>query len=385
METLDLTSSRFWSTSESLVFANPRDPIALSEAEIMQPWIGTQAELIAHLLFRTSGSTGKGKWVALSKSALLASARAVNEFLNVTSADRWLLTLPAFHVGGMGIAARAYLARCKMVNDNKKWDAARCHQLCVTENITLTSLVPAQLLDLVRLKLPAPESLRALLVGGGRLEDSVYQKAIDLGWPVHETYGMTETSSQVATANAAERRLRVLPHWEVSVNDDGRLQLRGEAALTCYVGCERGACFMEDPKQDGWLVTNDRGNVSCGELTVYGRADRCVKILGELVDLSEVERTIQLVSKEAGLPYQELVVMAVQPPEAGEYRDQRRGTLLILCCEKNEGMSGMLGKYNAACHALQRIKGIALLEAIPRTPIGKIDYPLLSQLLQSEK
>ncbi|MBK1829159.1 AMP-binding protein [Verrucomicrobiaceae bacterium R5-34] len=385
MEASDLTSSEFWSSTQPWVIPNPRDSVAVAEAEIIQPWLEQQAGLQGHLLFRTSGSTGKGKWVALSRSALLASARAVNEFLQVTPNDRWLLTLPLFHVGGFGIAARSYLAGCLMLQGESSWDAERCYDRLCEESITLTSLVPAQLGDLVGLGRSAPPSLRAVLIGGGRTDDSIYQQAVELGWPVHETYGMTETASQVATAPTGGRQLQILPHWQVGTDEHQLLKFQGEALFSAYVGCDQGRCFIDDPKQDGWFISSDRGEVASGILTVMGRADRCVKVLGELVDLSEVESTLKRVADEAGLSQRELIVTAVQPPKAGEYRDQRRGTLLVLCTDQDDGLASLLEKYNAVCPALQRIKGIAVLGEIPRTAIGKIDYPLIQQLLQSDQ
>ncbi|BDS08352.1 hypothetical protein NT6N_33920 [Oceaniferula spumae] len=386
MEKADLTKADFWLSADTHVLANPRDLVACSEAGTIQQWSKSEPRLSGHMLFRTSGSTGKGKWVALSKSALLASARAVNDFLEVTAADRWLLTLPLFHVGGVGIAARAYLSGSMIVRTSEKWEPVHCHRQLTDEKITLTSLVPAQLSDLVRLDLAAPESLRAVLIGGGRLDDTLYKKATELEWPVRETYGMTETASQVATAKAGERKLNVLPCWEVFENSDGCLRVKGEALFTGYVGCENDSCFLEEPHDaEGWFLTNDRGALTKGQLTIQGRADRCVKILGELVDLNEVEQTIHATMEALGYSYQELAVMAVEPPTTGEYRDVRRGVLLVVCIEQSDNFSKVLECYNERCQPLHRIKGIAVLDPLPRTAIGKISYAELQQILKSDK
>lgn len=385
MGTPDLTTKDFWVSASTLVMANPLDATAVSEAEFIREWVMDQPGLSVHMLFRTSGSSGKGKWVALSKTALLESAQAVNDFLKVTAEDRWLQTLPLFHVGGMGIAARGYVAGCDVIGGLEKWDAVRCSQLLAREKITLTSLVPAQMADLISLGVSAPESLRAVVIGGGRLDATLYQNARDHGWPVQESYGMTETCSQVATALPGERDLCVLPLWDVTEHADGCLQVRGNAMFTGYVGCGENGCFIEDPKDDAWFVTHDRGVVVGDHLIIHGRSDRCVKILGELVDLSEVEQEIQEVIKKMERPYQELAVMAVAPPEAGVHMETRRGTLLIACVEQNENLSDVLEKYNADCHPLHRIKGVALLDSLPRTGIGKISYPELELLLKSER
>src|SRR5438045_3187840 len=74
----------------------------------------------AHLFVVTSGSTGTFKIVALSKQAVLASAIAVNERLVATNRDIWCRVLPLFHVGGLGILARAHVSGARVIE--REWD-----------------------------------------------------------------------------------------------------------------------------------------------------------------------------------------------------------------------------------------------------------------------
>ena len=156
-------------------------------------------ELQGHVLFETSGSTGTPKWIALSKDALLASASAVNAHLGVTKSSCWGLALPAHHVGGFGVAARAFAAGCAFREFGKKWNPAEFTIWLGENQVTHTSLVPTQVHDLVSAELRAPESLAAIVVGGGRLDEATGQAARNLGWPVLASYGMTEAASQIAT------------------------------------------------------------------------------------------------------------------------------------------------------------------------------------------
>ena len=227
MGTSDLTTSGFWGSDQCHVMVNPRDARALEDAKTLLPWVQSEESLAGHILFSTSGSTGGSKWVAISRSALLASARAVNTHLGASGNDRWLRALPDFHVGGMGIFARCYEAGCACVSLEGKWSPAGYHSLACDEGITLSSLVPTQLVDLVSADLPSPPTLRAVLIGGGRLDDAIYQKAIALGWPVMETYGMTEASSQVATTTLNTRQLEILPCWQADQISEGELKLKG--------------------------------------------------------------------------------------------------------------------------------------------------------------
>ena len=74
-----------------------------------------------HIFVATSGTSGDVKLVALSKDAILASAAAVNARLGARREDVWCCVLPTFHVGGLGIHARAFLTGSRVIN--MSWDA----------------------------------------------------------------------------------------------------------------------------------------------------------------------------------------------------------------------------------------------------------------------
>ena len=58
----------------------------------------------------TSGSTGVPKPIAHTVGNHVWSARGVIEALAVTTQSRWLLDLPLYHVGGLGVVVRCALA-----------------------------------------------------------------------------------------------------------------------------------------------------------------------------------------------------------------------------------------------------------------------------------
>src|SRR5207248_10782092 len=131
-ETVDFESS------DSHLLLNPRMPAEeRARLEALVP------PLPAHVFVATSGTTGAIKLVALSKQAIPASAAAVNERLAASANDVWCRVLPYFHVGGLGIHARAHLSGARVLE--MPWDA---HAFAAAE-ATLASLVPAQVHDLV--------------------------------------------------------------------------------------------------------------------------------------------------------------------------------------------------------------------------------------------
>ena len=116
------------------------------------------------LAFATSGSTDEPRWIRHSREALLLSAAAVNRCFAVTPQDVWLRALPLFHVAGVGVEARANAAACRLVILQGGWDVVEFIKLVNHEKVTLTSLVPTQVFDLVQTGHAAPSSLRAVLV-----------------------------------------------------------------------------------------------------------------------------------------------------------------------------------------------------------------------------
>ena len=323
-----------WLSDESHVLLNPRMPG--DERQRLESFV---TDLPGHVWLATSGTTGALKLTALSKDALLVSAAAVNRHLQSDANDVWLCVLPTFHVGGLGIYARAFLSGARIVTEG--W-----------EGVTLASLVPAQVIDLVRARAVAPRSLRAVVVGGGALAEDVVVEARALGWPLLASYGMTECCSQVATATSDSPELVLLDHIEARIEEDGRLALRSAALLTGYA---TGDGFV-DPKIDGWFVTEDIASIDGRTLRVEGRSRDFVKIGGESVDLSRLDRILAAIGADAA---------AIAIP------DDRLGHVVGLAIADGDA-TAIVEAFNARVFPFERARRIVRVEEIPRTPLGKI-------------
>ncbi len=68
---------------------------------------GIDSDALSLLMF-TSGATGKPKGVMHSMANLLNSADTGGTFLKQTSDDRWLASLPFYHIGGLSIIIRTF-------------------------------------------------------------------------------------------------------------------------------------------------------------------------------------------------------------------------------------------------------------------------------------
>lgn len=296
---------------ESFLLLNPRLSQAL-RTQVLATEFPTPED---HVWLATSGTGGRLKLVALGRAALEASARAVNAHLGVTAEDRWINALPLFHVGGLGMFWRANLAggACFSLG---AWDSLEFVRLCEKVNGTLSSLVPTQVHDLVGKGLRAPENLRAVVVGGGALDGRLLSAAVDLGWPLLTSYGLTEVASQVATSASTGEQpawLPLLSHIEARTSGDGVLELRAPSLLTGWLIFKHGeAARWEDPKVDGWLRTGDRVELLGRSLKFRGRIDDLVKIRGELVDIAALEMDLQR-HVDAGVIFLRLI----EDPRAG--------------------------------------------------------------------
>lgn len=322
-------------SSESHLLLNPRLPAEeRARLEALVP------PLPAHVFVATSGTTGAIKLVALSKAAILASARAVNERLAATKTDVWCRVLPLFHVGGLGIRARAHLSGARVVE--MPWEP----RAFAASEVTLASLVPAQVHDLVAAGLRAPASFRAILVGGGAFDPELQARGRALGWPLLATYGMSECCSTVSVEE------ELLPHLEARSEPDGRLAVRGASLFTGY-GTESG---LSDPKVDGWFVTEDLGEVSGRTVRVWGRAGDFIKIGGESVDLNRLDAIIRYIAGDAA------AVVGVP--------DARLGHVIHLAATGDA--EGIVEAFNAQVLPFERARGVHVVDRIPRSPLGKL-------------
>jgi O-succinylbenzoic acid--CoA ligase len=345
-----------WERCASFLLLNPRMP-----EELRARVTGAEfPDLAEHVWLTTSGTGGRLKVVALSRSALEASAVAVNQHLAASASDVWLNPLPTFHVGGLGIEVRSALAGAKSI-PFADWHAAEFVRRANEAGATLSSLVPTQVHDLVAADLVAPASLRAVVVGGGVLDAGLQRRATGLGWPLLPSYGLTEAASQVATAelgDASGAWLPLLEHVEARVDEDAVLELRGPSLMTGWIIFDdNGAVQWEDPKQGGWYRTGDRVALRGRGLRVLGRVDDLVKIRGELVDVAALERALQ-----ARVSSGDVILRTVA--------DERNGAAIHAVAENDEAAAEARRVEGEVFPPFAR-PGCIRVGPIPRTALGK--------------
>lgn len=264
----------------------------------------------------TSGSTRDPKPAVLSYGNHYYSARGSNVNIRLASHDRWLLSLPLYHVGGLGIVFRCLLSGATMVFPDPGQSLEHNQSFYA---ITHLSLVATQLLRLLRLPV-MPESfaqVKAILLGGGPIPASALVEALRRGWPVLPSYGLTEMASQVCTASPqappAQRMNAgpVLRHRKLRINAGGEIEVSGE---TLFMGYLEQDVLRPSRTEDGWFATGDLGELDeRGGLTVKGRRDFMFISGGENIQPEEIERALSELPE-----IEEALVVPVADPEFGE-------------------------------------------------------------------
>lgn len=324
-------------------------------------------------LVPTSGTSGEPKGAVLSRRAFVASAGASAAHLGFSPADRWLLGLPLAHVGGLSVLTRCLLAR-KTVVLVPRFEPEAVLAALATHHVTLLSAVPTMLAALLEADhANVLARLRVLLLGGAAAPLSLVEEAIRRGIPALPTYGLTEACSQVATQRLQRPLVAVpgvgrpLPGVLLEVRnpaggvarpgEEGRIFVGGDTLFSGYAG--------EPARREGLFDTGDLGHLDGeGTLHVSGRRSDLVITGGENVRPEEVEAV--LTSFPA---IRAALVFGLDDPRWG----QLVAAALVLAPGPalDEGAFARFLDEHLAPH--KRPRRVAIVEALPLTPLGKPD------------
>jgi len=314
----------------------------------------------------TSGTSGTPRGVVLTADNLRASARAAADRLDLGPDDRWLASLSVAHVGGLALVTRALVLGAEIVASGA-FDAVEASAMIDDGRVTHASLVPTQLLRLVELRAdePPPPSFRCALIGGAHTPAELLVRALAAGWPLALTWGMTEMSSQVATAAPALVRAKPgtvgppLDGVEVRVADGGELLARGPTRARGYVGAVEPLAGEE-----GWYATGDLGRVDeDGHLWITGRRSDRIVSGGVTVDPHEVEAVLR-----AHPAVMDACVVGLADGEWGE-----KVVAAVVPVEGAFDLEDVDRWSRERLGAARRPRRWLLVDALPLNPNGKVD------------
>ena len=240
----------------------------------------------------TSGSTGAPKAALHTFGNHYHSALGSNANIALRPGDRWLHSLPLYHVGGLSIIFRCLLAGATVAFPQPGTTLGESIAGLAATHI---SVVSTQLSRLLRERANLG-GLEAVLMGGGPVPSSLVDEALVCGLPLHTSYGLTEMASQVTTTppGASLRELRTsgraLPGREVSLSERGEILVRGATLFAGYVEGEESDRPLDE---EGWFHTRDLGVLDeSGYLRVGGRLDNLFISGGENVQPEEIEEAL---------------------------------------------------------------------------------------------
>lgn len=297
---------------------------ALSDGEPIEPGDA--------LVIATSGSSGPPKAAVLTHAAVEASARATSERLQVTDNDHWLACLPLAHVGGLSVITRSLITGTTLtVIDGFDTDVVSASEA------TLVSLVSTALQRI------DPSLFRAIVLGGARPPADRPRHCI-------ATYGLTETGSGVVYNG------KPLNSVEIEIRD-GEVHVRGPMLLRCY---RDGTSPLTS---DGWLPTGDLGFLrDDGSLHVEGRRGDVINTGGEKVWPDDVER--QLIQHP---DIHDVAVTGLPDNEWGQIV-----AAFVVSARPNLSLDEIREHCRAQLPGYALPKQLELVEAIPRTALGKV-------------
>ena len=345
---------------------------ALAEAPLGEGGRAGDVAIVLH----TSGTTSRPKQVPLRQQNLMASARTIAAHYSLGADDVSFCVMPLFHVHGLVASTFAALAGGGSVvvprrfTPHRFWPQARRHSATwVSAGPTLHQMI----LDKADAEGP-PASLRFTRSCSSALSPALMARAeATYAVPMLEAYGMTEASHQMASnpLPPGERKpgsVGIPTGTEIAVIDPGRRFLpAGEAGEVVIRGPGLTSGYAHNDEAnaesffDGWFRTGDRGALRDGYLWLEGRLKEMIIRGGENISPAEIEAVL-LAHPAVG----EAVCFGVEDEKYGELP----AAAVTLVAEADT--AELLAHCKERLTAVKVPSAIHVLDAIPRTPTGKV-------------
>lgn len=368
------------------------------------------AQLAARIY--TSGSTGNPKVVRLSHANLGSNMRAACRIESFTANDRFISLLPFSHAMGLLGTLLLPLKHGAAIVSPRALAAGEILDTLREENISVVIAVP-RLFRNVMLGLEkkfahggialraylallkcAPLPLRRLInaplrkqlggnittwvSGGSHLDARISRYYHALGLPLRQGYGLTETSPLTSIQEnfdpAPESVGKPIEQVQVKIHNPdasgcGEVWIKGPNVMLGY----------EDPRQsaeslhDGWFKSGDIGRLDAdGRIVLTGRSKRLIVTeAGKNVYPEELETLLERdpAVAQAGVlevDMKPVCVLAVNVDDDGG-GDGGASTE-----DKVAVARAALAAFNQLASSHNRITRFALVDELPRTPLGKM-------------
>jgi len=347
------------------------------------------------LVVYTSGTTGRPKGAVLTHRNVIANILAETREWNIGPQDRIMFHLPVNHVGGATeLSFAAIMGKATLVTLSS-FHPVKTLEMVSRERVTLLGQVPT--MYAMEFALPDFEkfdlsSVRLTVVSGAPPTREIIERMFRISADVRTGYGMTEVAG-FATYTAYGDDLetvfstvgKIAPEFELKIVDAnrrelppgevGEIALRGEFVMKEYLRLPEETAKSVDP--EGWFYTGDLGVLDeRGYLRLVGRLKEMYITGGYNVYPAEIEEA---------LTRHPAVLMAaclgVPDPILGEV-----GRAYIVCRPgATVGESELVAFLRERLADYKIPRQYVFREALPLTPLGKIDKKVLSGEIRAEK
>ncbi len=329
------------------------------------------------VLAYTSGTTGRSKAAVLTHANLLAGAEALRLAWRWSPTDRLVLSLPLFHMHGLGVGLHGTLHAGGSAVLHERFDPARVLDAIDTHEATLLFGVPTMYSRLANAAgADRLARLRLCVAGSAPMSVELHERIRAFtGETVLERYGMTETVMLTSNPHDSERRPGTvgvpLPGVELRLDEAGEVLVRGPNVFARYW---RQPDATRDAFDDGWFHTGDIGELDdAGYLRLVGRATELIITGGYNVNPREVEDAI------TELPDVAEAAVAGQPSE--EWGEEVAAYLVLEPgAERAEVASDRIRDRLADRLAPYKLpRRVEVVERLPRNAMGKLERHRLGQ------
>ena len=334
----------------------------------------------------TSGTTGTAKGAVLTHGNFAANATALLDAWRITSADRFLLPLPLFHVHGLGNGLCCWLASGCRMRLLERFDSATAVGEFGSFQPTLFFGVPTIYVRLLGLPGDAAaeigKRMRLFVSGSAPLAAHVFGEfKSKYGHAILERYGMTETFMNISNPYDGERRPgtvgKPLPGVEVRIvsptgddvseGEEGELLVQGP---NVFAGYWRRPDATAAAFADSWFKTGDIGRLSDdGYITLCGRMGDVIISGGFNIYPREIEDALLC---HPGV--REAAVVGAPDAVRGEV------PVAYLVADDTVDDEEMRERLRRELASFKLPRAFVRMDALPRTALGKVQRHLLPPL-----